>query len=108
MDKVYILKTKIKQKSGDAVGTLHRQIEVAKGKRGLKTLTRQMDAFIGKVKAEYGEKATEDAPVVAFSYLLELHPQKDGTLLIHENDYICEKHLRMPLFPEKGQGKNEK
>ena len=107
MDKVYILKTKIKQKSGEMIHILDSQFKLAKGKRGFDTLAKQMDAFIGQVKSEY-ETATEDTPVIAFSYIYELHPQKDGTLSIRENEYICEKHLRMPLFPEKEQEKDEK
>lgn len=108
MDKVYIRSTKIKQKTGETVDTLHSQFKLAKGKRGFNTLSKQMDAFIEQVKTEYGEKATEDTPVIAFSYLHELHRQKDGTLSIRENDYICEKHLRLPPFPGKEQEKDEK
>ena len=108
MDKQYILFTKVKQKADGAVGVLDSRFQLAKGKRGLKTLTGQMDAFIERVKSGYGDKASEEAPVIAFSYLHELHPQKDGTLSIRQGDYMCEKHLRLPPFPEKGPQQDEK
>lgn len=106
MDKLYVLKTTVRQKSGGEIHLLEKSFFPARGERGCQALAARLDAFVGDIIARYGETASENAPLIALAYLCELRPQKDGTLVSVGGDYIAERHVRVPDFPREDQKSN--